>query len=59
MSMSEQKIVNLTERKGDQTRKPFGPLTGNPENHDYADWYRCLRDGGAAADFGLKPSEEH
>jgi len=23
-------------------RKPFVPLTGNPENGDYEDWYRHL-----------------
>jgi hypothetical protein len=59
MSMSEPKIVSLTERKGDGIRKPFVPLTGNPENHDYADWYRCLRDSGAPVDFRLHPPEEH
>ena len=41
--MSDEKILNLIERKGGRMRKPFVPLTGNPENHDYADWYRALR----------------
>jgi hypothetical protein len=49
--MSEQKVVNLTGMKEGQMRKPFVPLTGNPENHDYADWYRSLRENsGAPAD---------
>jgi hypothetical protein len=50
--------VSSTEKKGDQIRKPFVPLTGNPENHDYADWYRCLRDNsGAAVDFRQMPPQ--
>jgi hypothetical protein len=48
MSMSAEKIVNLTDEKGGQMRTPFVPLTGNPENHNYADWYRALRDNSAA-----------
>ena len=27
------------------------PLTGNPENHDYADWYRALRSDNSVAEI--------
>jgi len=51
MSMSDEKITNFIEKKGDRIRKPFVPLTGNPENHDYADWYRALRGNGSVAEI--------
>jgi hypothetical protein len=41
--MSEETIISLIEKKGDQMRSPFVPLTGNPENHCYADWADLLR----------------
>lgn len=58
--MSEKKIVDFVEEKGDQIRKPFVPLTGNPESHDYADWYRSLREtDGASVTFAQNPSDRN
>jgi hypothetical protein len=42
--MSEKEIADLIESKRNQIRQPFVPLIGNPESHDYADWYRSPRE---------------
>ena len=39
-------IVDLEkerQRREDELREDFAPLTGNPENGDYLDWYRHLQ----------------
>jgi len=36
------KVLNIPKKR---QRPPFFPMTGNPENGDYLDWYRELRDG--------------
>lgn len=40
---SEPKVVPLPESQ--KVRKPFTPLTGNPENGDYMDWAKELKEG--------------
>ena len=40
---SEAEVVPLPESP--KVRKPFVPLTGNPENGDYADWAKQLKEG--------------
>ena len=56
--MSNEKIISLNERKGGQIRKPFVPMTGNPECDDYADWYRHLRALGVPLDLQRMPPEK-
>ena len=36
-------------------RKPFVPLTGNPENGDYADWHNCLDNNELISFASLEP----
>lgn len=38
-------VIDLKARKGHLMREPFIPLTGNPENGDYLDWFRHLEEG--------------
>jgi len=58
--MSEKKIVGLVEKKRDRIRQPFVPLTGNPENHDYADWCRALRENDSVpVTFTQNPSDRN
>jgi len=41
--MSDEESVKKIPR--DRQRSPFVPPTGNPENGDYLDWYKHLKEG--------------
>lgn len=43
--------ISFAERKGVLVRKPFVPLTGNPENGDYLDFYREMEAEGELVQF--------
>jgi hypothetical protein len=43
--MSDQESESVKKIPKERQRPPFVPMTGNPENGDYADWYHHLKEG--------------